>query len=133
MKNKNKAFIIEDDEIALSIIKNILKSNKTISLCEFHTNGLLALEKLKALNTMGKKLPTFILLDFNMPIMNGLEFLENIKHLENISQIPVFMNSASYELDEYRNCLNYENVKGSFSKPFSMQKLNTILEYIEGN
>jgi CheY-like chemotaxis protein len=108
-----------------------LKSNKNISSSEFYTNGLLALEKLKELNIRDKKYPTFIILDFNMPVMNGLEFLENIKHLESINQIPVFMNSASSELDEYRNCLNYENVKGSFSKPFSKQALNAILEYIE--
>ena len=42
------------------------------------------------------------------------------------------MNSSNIELDEYRNCLNYENVKGSFSKPFSQKTLNTILEYVEG-
>lgn len=42
------------------------------------------------------------------------------------------MNSSNIELDEYRSCLNYENVKGSFSKPFSQKTLNTILEYVEG-
>lgn len=131
MKKDNKAFIIEDDEIAKSIINNILKSDIRVSSSEFYKNGLLALEKLKALISENQKSPNFIILDFDMPIMNGLEFLENIKHLEGINQIPVFMNSASIELGEYQNCLNYENVKGSFSKPFTSQSLNTILEYIE--
>ena len=133
MKKDNKAFIIEDDEIAKSIINNILKSNIRVSSSEFYTNGQVALEKLKALLSDNEKPPNFIILDFDMPLMNGLEFLENIKHLESINQIPVFMNSASIELDEYRNCLNYENVKGSFSKPFTAQSLHTILEYVEGN
>ncbi|MBF2709559.1 response regulator [Flavobacterium soyangense] len=133
MKKNSKVFIVEDDKIASSIINNILKSNNSINKFEFFTNGLLALEKLKTLYAINEKLPDFIILDFNMPIMNGFEFLENIKHLEDINQIPIFMNSASNELAEYRNCLNYENVKGSFSKPFSEETLNAILEYVESN
>jgi two-component system, chemotaxis family, chemotaxis protein CheY len=131
MKNNYKVFVIEDDEIAKSIIKNILNSNKNISSNQFYTNGLLALEKLKTIPIIKERLPDFIILDFNMVLMNGLEFLENIKHLEGINQIPIFMNSASNELVEYQKCLNYENVKGSYSKPFSKQTLNAILEYVE--
>jgi len=131
MINNYKVFVIEDDEIAKSIIKSIFNYNKSISSSEFYTNGLLALEKLKTIDSINEKLPDFIILDFDMPIMNGLEFLENIKYLEGINQIPIFMNSASNNFDEYSNCLKYENVKGSFSKPFSKQTLNAILEYVE--
>lgn len=133
MKKDNKAFIIEDDEIAKTIINNILKSDTRVSSSEFYTNGQVALEKLKALISENEKPPNFIILDFDMPLMNGLEFLENIKHLEGINQIPVFMNSASTELGKYQNFLNYENVKESFSKPFTAQSLHSILEYIESN
>ncbi|MBF2709132.1 response regulator [Flavobacterium soyangense] len=133
MKKNIKTFIVEDDRIAASIIKKILKSNKSINQFEFFTNGLLALEKPKTLDGINEKLPDFIVLDFNMPLMNGLEFLQNIKYIKVINQIPIFMNSASNKLDEYKNCLNYENVKGYFSKPFSKQTLNSILEYVESN
>lgn len=133
MENNNKVYIIEDDEIAASVIKKILESNKSINTIEFYTNGLHAIEKLKALNPVKEQLPSFILLDFNMPIMNGKEFLENIQNIEGINQIPVFMNSATNDFDEYLTCLNYENVKGSFSKPFSNQTLGIILESVDGN
>ena len=66
-----------------------------------------------------------------MPIMNGLEFLEKIKNLEEINKIPIFMNTSSVELDKHHVFNEYENVIGSFSKPFSNQNLNTILNFIE--
>ncbi|MBF2709525.1 response regulator [Flavobacterium soyangense] len=133
MKKNYTAFIVEDDKIASSIIKKVMKSNNSFSSCKFYLNGLIALDCLKALNSEDDILPSFILLDFIMPVMNGLEFLENIKYLEGINKIPIFMNSSSTELDEYQNFYNYENVKGSFSKPFMAQNLNAILEFIEGN
>jgi CheY-like chemotaxis protein len=131
MKKNQKVFIIEDDKIASSIIKNIMKLNKSISIIEVFSNGLFALEKLEELNKLNEKLPDFIVLDFDMPLMNGLEFLENIKFLKGINKIPIFINSSTDEVIEILTCLNYENVKGSFSKPFSTQTLNTILEHVE--
>ena len=133
MKKNSKTFIIDDDKIASSIIKHILKSNMNINSIELFTNGLLALDKLKAFNATKEKLPDFIILDCNMPIMNGLLFLKSIKHLENINQIPIFINSASDQLDEYNNCLIYENIKGIFSKPFSEQTVKAILKYMENS
>lgn len=131
--SNNTVYIIEDDRMSSSIIKKILKSNNSISSSEFYSNGLLALEKLKALNPEKEQLPYFIILDYNMPMMNGKEFLDAIRYLDDINKIPIFMNSATIELDEYRNCLNYENVKGIFFKPFSTQILETILESVVCN
>ena len=133
MKKNNKAFIIEDVKIASSIIKSVLKSSKKISSCEFYSNGLLAIEKLKIIQKSNEALPDFIILDFDMPIMNGLEFLMNIKDIKDINKIPIFMNSSTVELDEYLDFLKYKNVKGNLLKPFSEQSLHTILEYFEIN
>lgn len=133
MRNKKKAFVVEDDQIAQSIIKRILKSNKTINSFEFYSNGLAALVKINTLTTDVANFPDFIILDYDMPQMNGQEFLEKIKNLEGINQIPIFMNSASNDLKEFSNCLKYNNVKGFFSKPFSHQILHSILKYLENN
>lgn len=133
MKKEYMAFIVEDDKIETSIIKKIINSNKSITNSEFNGNGLIALEKLQQLITSSEKLPTFILLDFNMPVMNGLKFLEKIKNIEGINKIPIFMNSSSVEIDKHHGFIEYENVKESFSKPFSNQNLVTILNYIETN
>lgn len=130
MVNK-KVLVIEDDEISSAIIKKILTSNNCISKFEIFKNGLEAYEKIMKIITVNESLPDFIILDINMPIMNGLEFLKKIKYIEKINQIPIFINSASFELNEDHNFLDYENVKVCFSKPFTAQALNTILEYIE--
>lgn len=115
------------------IIERVLKSSKKISSCEFYSNELLAIEKLKMIQKNNEALPDFIILDFDMPIMNGLEFLMNIRDIKDINKIPIFMNSSTIELDEYFDFLKYENVKWSLLKPFSGQSLQTILDYFEIN
>lgn len=131
MKKEYIAFIVEDNEIETSIIKKIIQSNKSIVDCEFNENGLIALEKLQQLITSNEKLPAFILLDFNMPVMNGLKFLEKIKDIESINKIPIFINSSSVEIIEYHVLIENKNLKQCFSKPFSNLNLNTILNFIE--
>ena len=54
-----------------------MKSDIRVSSTELYKNGLLALEKLKTLNPENKKSLHFTILDFDMPMMNGLEFLES--------------------------------------------------------
>lgn len=131
MKSDSKTFIIDDDKITSLLMKQILQANMTINSIDFFSNGLLALDKLKAILSANEKLPDFIILDCNMPIMNGLLFLKSIKHLENINQIPIFINSASDQLNEYYNCLEYKNIKGIFSKPFSEQTVKAISHFME--
>jgi two-component system, chemotaxis family, chemotaxis protein CheY len=130
MGNSKLAFIVEDDKIAKSIIKNILDSNKRIGNCEFFENGLLALEKLKKIIENNELLPNFIILDFHMPIMNGLEFLESITCYEVANNIPVFIHSSSLEAKEL-TFFRHTNVKGNYPKPFTKHILDSILDFID--
>lgn len=61
-------------------------------------NGEEALEKLKHAET----LPDYIFLDINMPIMNGIECLRELKKNENLKNIPVIMYTTSKSPDDMR-------------------------------
>ena len=94
MKTGNIFFIVDDDpddqELFIQALKGIDQSGQCITAFD----GRDALQKI--LNEM-LLLPDFIFLDLNMPLMNGKQFLTEIKNNEQLRQIPVIIYSTSYE------------------------------------
>jgi len=80
--NKFNILIIEDNNIVVMGIKKIYSNHIPDANVISVENGLEALELLSKIDN-DLDLPTFILLDINMPILNGIEFLEiiNKSHL----------------------------------------------------
>ena len=74
---------IDDDEIVRKALKRSLK------LYGFEV--YLAEDGLTGLNLAQEKIPIFILLDWIMPEMDGLEVLSELKHNKRTEDIPVFM------------------------------------------
>ncbi len=65
--------IVDDSRVIRKVARQILEALSFS--CEEAENGQIALEACK------NKLPLFILLDWNMPVMNGLEFLQALRQL----------------------------------------------------
>lgn len=79
--------IVDDFNTMRRIVKNIFKQ-LGFDNCEEAENGQRALEMLK-------KAPfDFVVSDWNMPVMNGLELLKAIKSDEQLKHIPVMMVTA---------------------------------------
>ena len=75
MQNKIKAMIIDDSAVIRNIISKILNANDQIEVVGTAINGRFGLSKLNHLK------PDIIILDLEMPEMNGIEFLEERKKL----------------------------------------------------
>ena len=88
--------LIEDEPAEANLVRMALKENNI--QCHLHhvTDGLEALEYLRndKNGNAGFELPDIILLDVNMPRMNGQEFLTEIKSDQNLSYIPVIVFSS---------------------------------------
>ncbi|NTW16434.1 MAG: response regulator [Syntrophaceae bacterium] len=118
--------IIADDS---RMIRNII--DKTISTigCEaIHaTNGR---EVLDLLGTRSEEVE-LILLDWNMPVLNGLDVLKSMQNNGQYQKIPVLMISTESEEDRIAQIMN-AGAWGYLSKPFTPERLiNTIRHTLE--
>lgn len=76
MKNNKSILLVEDDRVDALTVQRALKEINVTNPLHLVTNGE---EALKFLITRQKERPCIILLDLNMPKMNGIKFLEIIK------------------------------------------------------
>ncbi|MGZ4090449.1 MAG: response regulator [Bacteroidia bacterium] len=96
MKNKT-ILLIEDDYLDVESVKRSLKKlgvNHTLYVAH---NGVDGLAILTGNSTGAKVIPDVILLDINMPKMNGLELLRIIKSYYSLNHIKIFIVTTSSE------------------------------------
>ncbi len=70
-----------------------------------------------------------ILLDINMPVMSGLEFLQHLKTEAVFQQIPVILQSSEGREEDIARGLE-AGAKGYLTKPFTPDQLHTLLDKI---
>jgi len=86
MDKKIKILAVDDDFINLKLIHSMLKKNDAISEVVEAKNGLEALNLLKEQSDI-----QLVLLDIKMPIMDGIEFLNNLSSMPDINKTPVIV------------------------------------------
>jgi CheY-like chemotaxis protein len=92
MRNRKPILLVEDDKIDAMTVKRAMSDLKIINEVTHAWNGLEALEYLKNPETVK---PCIILLDLNMPKMNGIEFLQKMKADPDLKKIPVVILTTS--------------------------------------
>jgi CheY-like chemotaxis protein len=118
--------LVDDDEInnfiSIKLIKKALL-NTEIMAC---LNGKFAIDKLVEIQKHDPaKLPDYILLDINMPIMNGWEFLDEYKRLniDPSGKTKIFIISSSVFSNDINKARSYPLVKDFISKPLNVDKI----------
>lgn len=119
---------IEDDAIeTMKFQRTMSKLETKLTLIEAK-NGEEALDYLES----GKSLPDIILLDLNMPKMNGIEFLGLLKQHDKIKYLPTIVLTTSENRDDLLECYKI-GIAGYIIKPLKYEdyetKLKTVLEY----
>ncbi len=92
MRNSKPILLIEDDNVDVMTVERVFRDLKIANQLVSTSNGEQALEYLR---TNGNKKPCVILLDLNMPKMNGTEFLKIVKTDEALKKIPVVVLTTS--------------------------------------
>ena len=95
-QKKALILLVEDDEIDTEAVKRALQKEKISNTCISACDGVEALDLLTGSNGRNKiQQPCVILLDINMPRMDGLQFLQEIRKNESTKQNVVFMLTTS--------------------------------------
>ena len=129
MSKLYKIAVIDDDEVFQLIIKKQMEMRKfTCEILSFF-NGQTAIEYLNANLNSPEKLPQLIMLDVNMPIKDGWEFLEDYKLLPSKikKSIVLYMVTSSVIQTDIDRAAKNEDVHGYISKPITSQNLDDIL------
>ena len=92
MKSSKPILLVEDDNVDVMTVERVFRDLKIANQLVNTSNGEQTLEYLR---TNGNKKPCAILLDLNMPKMNGTEFLKIVKTDEALKKIPVVVLTTS--------------------------------------
>ena len=115
--------LVEDDEVDIMNVQRAFKKNNITNPLYIANNGIEALDMLRGTEGRDKvtPIPRIILLDINMPKMNGIEFLKELRSDPGLHSISVFIMTTSNDDKDKLDAYNL-NVAGYIVKPVSFEK-----------
>ncbi|MEN2487860.1 response regulator [Flavobacterium sp. B11] len=125
MPYRSQFVIIEDNLIDQFVTKKLLKKGLDINPVYIANNGK---EGMNWLLKNQNQNPLIILLDIQMPIMDGFEFLKEFDRLpEDIKQnIEIFVLSSTLDSDEIKKVKENKYVTDFWNKPFRLEILKSV-------
>jgi CheY-like chemotaxis protein len=127
----NEVMVIEDDPVTSKLICMILKKVEGIGQTHPFENGKTALDFFVENYHSKNRVPQLILLDINMPVMDGWEFLDELKLLGKSHPIPVFLLTSSINPEDKEMADKRSDVHGFISKPLDLYKVREIIAQIK--
>jgi len=118
--------IVDDDPLNCFVLQKLLENNNIKSIVA--SNGLIAIDKLEVYSEI-----EYVLLDLNMPVLNGYEFIKISQNEKKIEKLPfkiIILTTESREVF-YKDLkmMNISNNKiiGFLNKPIKIDKLLNLL------
>ena len=125
MFTRKRIVAVDDSNVVLKTLKNVLDDDK-YELHPFST-GTRALEYLE----QREKIPDLIILDIEMPIMNGYDVLKRIRNIAHLKHVPVIFLTSNNQKEEVMKAVT-DGVKDYVVKPIDkeilLKKLYLLLE-----
>ena len=126
MKKVDTACIIDDDPIYVFGIRLLMEDVDFCNEIMVFEDGKQALDTLGPRLRSGKDLPDIILLDINMPVMDGWQFLDEFTKIPSPKKITIYMVTSSVDQMDCERAKTYEAVSDYVVKPLSLGKLQEI-------
>ena len=128
MRVKNKPILlVEDDRVDMMTVIRALKQIQVTNTVVHLENGE---DALRHLQDEKSEKPCLILLDLNMPVMNGIEFLEAVKDDEQMMRIPIVVLTTSVEQQDKLSSFDF-GVAGYMAKPVDSGQFVEVMRSID--
>jgi CheY-like chemotaxis protein len=127
----SKVFCVDDDPVTLMICNIMLEKVNFCKQIDEAGGGLAALKYFEnQLVKQNPELPELILLDINMPVMNGWEFLDEYieKYLPFIPDCKIIILTSSVNPEDKELAENHPYVTGFMPKPLTLEGLEKLKE-----
>jgi CheY-like chemotaxis protein len=126
MKSNRPIFLVEDDAVDQMLLQRALSALGIKNRLDVANNGEEALELL----SRGEDRPCLILIDLNMPRMNGFEFLRALRQDESLGMIPVIVLTTSKEQKDVKESYRL-GVAGYMAKPVDYLQFVELVKTID--
>jgi len=130
MKKISTLCVIDDDDIYTFTIKRIIAKAEVAEKTIFFHNGQVAIDFFHNCLGVISNLPDMILLDLNMPVLDGWQFLDEfIKLVPRIGKkILIYVVSSSIDEDDFKRARAMEQVSDFIVKPLNAIDLRNIVD-----
>jgi CheY-like chemotaxis protein len=131
MKKINTICVVEDDPMQVFIITKMIEMTQMVENTIVFSNGKDAHDKLRDLALANAKLPEIILLDLNMPIWDGWQFLDEFTKIPISSTVIIYILTSSNDPADLKRAETYNLSKNYLVKPLPVEQLKTVLAKFE--
>ncbi|MEN9909606.1 MAG: hypothetical protein RLZZ540_2755 [Bacteroidota bacterium] len=121
-------WVVDDDPIYQIIMKKIILKSNIFSSAYSFTNGKEAIDSLKQILLKDEKIPDIILLDIEMPILDGWGFMDEMTILKSRIDVPIqiYISSSSIAIEDKERAKNNTGILGYMCKPVTLDDLIKI-------
>jgi CheY-like chemotaxis protein len=127
MKKLGEVYVVDDDQVYTFLLQRQIGKMEFCTSLKFFGHGGEALDELYALRDQPERLPDLILLDLNMPVCNGWQFLDRFAALSLRKTIPVDIISSSVTPAEQQRVAQNPDARHFYAKPVTLKTLSAIL------
>lgn len=133
MNTVKNLFFVDDDELFTFITTKTIKETGFVGQVKTFGNGLEVFNFLKENRHNTEELPEIILLDINMPIMDGWQFLERYESLipDVKKNIAIYVLSSSIFPEDIEKAKNFKTVSDYIIKPINKERLVELLGQVK--
>jgi two-component SAPR family response regulator len=128
-KMEKKIIVVDDDSVNNLICRKVIKNVFPEAVVLTFTNPETALTYIKSIyfDSCGKA--TILLLDINMPILSGWDFLEEFENFDTSikRQLKIYMLSSSTDREDKNRADKDRNVYGYIEKPLTKEIIEKLL------
>lgn len=129
MKKVKSILLVDDDHVTQFINRALIKKLKLCQDVKLAMNGEEAIHYLKLNCQQDHNCPDLILLDLNMPVMDGFEFLHEYENFfsEDKRKPKIVVLTTSSSPNDIKRIFKFSSVSDYLTKPLTEEKLGSII------